>query len=127
MMQRMHLSGDVYKWQKPETFALVKEGVEVYKATRGDIDTAIPYYPLGEIPSFDDKWLCTAYKCTDCTRFIVWRLESDENSLTIPTDFAFENVKILYPSNNKCEIAKGDVNITVTLPEKNTAVFIELK
>ena len=126
-MQRMHLSGDVLKWKNEETRALVREGVEVYKATRGDIDSAIPFYPLGNIPSYDDKWLCTAYKCKDCTRLIVWRLESDEGSLKIPTDFAFENAKILYPSNIKCDIVKGDGNITVTLPEKNTAVFVELK
>ena len=126
MMQRMHLSGDVMKWDDA-TKALVKEGVAAYKATRADIDSAIPYYPLGEIPSYDDKWLCTAYKCADCTRLIVWRLEGDEASLTIPADFDFKNAKILYPSNSPCEIVKGDGNITVNLPEKNTAVFLELK
>ena len=127
MMQRMHLSGDVLKWKREETRALVREGVEVYKATRGDIDSAIPFYPLGSIPAYDDKWLCTAYKCKDCTRLIVWRLESDEDSLTIPADFAFDSVKILYPTSGKCTVAKGDGSITVTLPEKLTAVFIELK
>ena len=127
MMQRMHLAGDVYKWKNEKTFELVREGVRVYKATRADIDSAIPFYPLGEIPSFDDKWLCTAYKCKDCTRLIVWRLESDETSLIVPTDFAFENAKVLYPSNSKCNIVVCDGSVTVTLPEKNTAVFIELK
>lgn len=127
MMQRMHLAGDVFKWQKDETFALVKEGVAVYKATRADIATAIPFYPLGEIPSFDDQWLCTGYRCKDCTRFIIWRLESEETSLTIPTDFAYENVKILYPTNQNCQIDKGNTNITINLLDKNTAVFIELK
>lgn len=48
-MQRMHLSGDVFRWQNEETFELVKEGVAVYKATRSDIDSAIPFYPLGNI------------------------------------------------------------------------------
>jgi alpha-galactosidase len=126
MMQRMHLSGDVMKWDD-ETKALVKEGVAVYKATRADIDSAIPFYPLGEIPSYDDKWLCTGYKCKDCTRLIVWRLEGDEASLTIPTDFTFNGVKILYPTSGNCTVAKGDGVIIVKLPEKNTAVFLELK
>lgn len=126
MMQRMHLSGDIFNWSD-ETKALVKEGIEVYKATRSDIDTAIPFYPLGEIPAYTNKWLATGYKCKDCTRFTVWRLESDEDSLTIPTDFAFEDVKILYPSNNKCVIERNDGSITVKLPEKLTAVFIELR
>jgi alpha-galactosidase len=126
MMQRMHLSGDVMKWNE-ETKALVKEGVAAYKATRADIDSAIPYYPLGEIPSYDDKWLCTAYKCADCTRLIVWRLESDDDSIIIPINFAYDSVKILYPSNHKCEIEKGNGNITANLPEKLTAVFLELK
>jgi alpha-galactosidase len=125
MMQRMHLSGDVMKWSD-ETKALVKEGVEVYKATRGDIDSAIPFYPLGEIPSFDDKWLCTGYKCKDCTRLIVWRLESEDESLTIATDFIYDSVKILYPSNPKCAIERGEKEITVKLPEKLTAVLLEL-
>ena len=126
MMQRMHLSGDVMKWSE-ETKTLVREGVEVYKATRGDIDGSIPFYPLGNIPSYEDKWLCTGYKCKDCTRLIVWRLKGESDSLTIPTDFAFDSVKILYPSNHKCVIERGEGNITVTLPEKNTAVFFELK
>lgn len=126
MMQRMHLSGDVMKWDD-ETKALVREGVEVYKATRADIDSAIPFYPLGNIPSYEGKWLCTGYKCKDCTRLIVWRLEGESDSLTIPTDFAYENVKILYPSNHKCVIDRGEKSITVTLPENRTAVFLELK
>ena len=127
MMQRMHLSGDVLKWKREETRALVREGVEVYKATRGDIAGAIPFYPLGSIPAYDDKWLCTAYKCKDCTRIIVWRLESDDESLTIPCEFACDSVKILYPSSGKCTVANGDGNIAVTLPEKNTAVFVEVR
>ena len=125
MMQRMHLSGDVMKWSD-ETKALVKEGVRVYKQTRDDIDSAIPFYPLGDIPAYDDKWLCTGYKCKDCTRLIVWRLEGESDSLTIPTDFAFDSVKILYPSNHKYVIDRGEKSITVTLPENRTAVLVEL-
>jgi len=126
MMQRMHLSGDIVKWSDA-TKALVKEGVEIYKATRVDINTAIPFYPLGNIPAYDDKWLCTGYKCADCTRLIVWRLESEDESLTIPAEFAFDSVKILYPSNNKCSIEQGEGSIKVTLPERLTAVFVELR
>jgi alpha-galactosidase len=125
MMQRMHLSGDVFNWDDA-TKDLVKEAIEVYKATRKDIASAIPFYPLGDIPSYDDKWLCTGYKCTDCTRLIVWRLDSDNDSITIPVDFA-ERVEILYPSVNNYSLTLDGANIHLTLPEKNTAVFIELK
>ena len=124
MMQRIHLSGDVYRWSA-ETKAAVKEGIEVYKATRKDIASAIPFYPLGDIPSYDDKWLCTGYKCADCTRIIVWRLDSDNDSITIPVDFA-ERVEILYPSVNNFSLTLDGANIHLTLPEKNTAVFLEL-
>jgi alpha-galactosidase len=126
MMQRMHLSGDAMNWDDA-TKALAKEGVEVYKATRADINTAIPFYPLGTIPAYDDQWLCTAYRCRDCTRLLIWRLESDDECLTVPTDFAYESVKILYPSNSKCAIERGEGNIRLTLPEKRTAVFVELR
>ncbi|MBQ8408735.1 MAG: alpha-galactosidase [Clostridia bacterium] len=125
MMQRMHLSGDVFPWSE-KTKELVKEGIAVYKATRADISTAIPFYPLGEIPAFTDGWLCTGYKCKDCVRYIIWRLEDDCDTLTLPTDFEFEAIKILYPSNNKCIIDKLNGTISITLPEKMTAVFIEL-
>lgn len=125
MMQRMHLSGDVFNWDDA-TKALVKEGIEVYKATRKDIASAIPFYPLGDIPSYDDKWLCTGYKCADCARIIVWRLDSDNDSITIPVDFA-ERVEILYPSVNNYSLTLDGANIHLILPEKNTAVFLELK
>lgn len=126
MMQRIHLSGDVFNWSD-ETKVLVKNGIEVYKATRKDVSTAIPFYPLRDIPKYTDTWLCTGYRCEDCTRYIVWRLESEEEYFTIPTDFDFESAKILYPSNGNCVIAKENGKITVKLPEKLTAVFFELK
>lgn len=126
MMQRIHLSGDAFRWSEA-TKAAVKEGIEVYKATRGDIASAIPFYPLGEIPAYTDDWLCTGYRCKDCTRLIVWRLESDKECLTVPIDLTFEDAEILYPSNSKCRIEKCEGSIVVTLPDKLTAVFIELK
>ncbi|MBR2466946.1 MAG: alpha-galactosidase [Clostridia bacterium] len=125
LLQRIHLSGDIMNWSD-KTMDLVKEAVSVYKSIRADIPHGIPYYPLGTIPSYTDKWLVSAYKYTSCRRMTVCRLDSEEASVNIPADFDFSEAKVLYPSNNKCTIEKTDGAITVTLPEKYTSVLIEL-
>ncbi len=123
MLQRMNLSGEITGLNDKQ-FALVKEGVECYKKIRGDIKEFIPFYPLG-IPQYGDGWLCLGMKSKKRKLLAVWRMDSNDDKLEIPLKFDKES-KILYPSESKCEIGKKDKVLTVCLPDKYSAVIIEL-
>ena len=123
---RIHLSGEIFGWQDDKK-ALVKEAIDCYKATRDGISEAIPFYPLG-VPQYSDKNFCSAYRIGNDIRLAVWRLGSDLSELDIPIENAKNmSAKVLYPSNTKATVKMTDSGIKVTLPEDNSAVYIELK
>lgn len=124
LLQRIHLSGKVLELSE-DKLDLLKEGVACYKSYRDEISEAEPFYPLGRIPSYDEKWLCSAYRYPTCSRMTVWRLDADSDTLFVPT--ACDSVRILYPSNTKCTVTKEDGGINVKLPKPNTAVLLELR
>ncbi len=123
MPLRVHLSGEL-AFLSEEQLALVKEGVAVMKAIRKDTDSSIPFYPCG-LPTYTDKLFCAAYKCTDCVRIAAWRLDTDDDTLYVPTDA--KSVKVLYPSSFDGEASVTDGVAAITLPRPYTAVFIELR
>jgi hypothetical protein len=55
----------------------------------------------------------------------VWRMDSDENKLEIPLEIN-NDAKILYPAKSRCEIGKTGKSLTICLPDKYSAVIIEL-
>ena len=125
LLQRIHLSGGIMEWSD-EQRALVKEAVALYKTIRADIPTAIPFYPLG-IPKYTDQWLVSAYRCTDCVRMAVWRMDTDEEAVRIPLPKAQGRVRVLYPSAFDCSATYADGGVKVTLPRRFTAVVIEVR
>ncbi len=122
MLLRVHLSGEIAKLTE-EQLALVNEGIRVMKSIRADVSDAIPFYPCG-VPTYTDKLFAAAYRCADCTRIAVWRLGTDEDTLSIPVKCS--SVKVLYPSSfgGKAECV-GD-SLHVTMPRPNTAVIVEV-
>lgn len=124
MLQRMHLAGDIVNLTE-ENFALVKEGIECYKAIREDINDSLAFYPLG-IPKYGDGWLCLGFKGKNRTRIAVWRLNGEEKTIEIPLKFSCDTPKVCYPCKNKCSIEKTEKGISVTLLDKLSAVIIEL-
>ncbi len=125
MLQRIHLSGELHNLTE-EKFELVKEAVACYKKIRNDIPDAIPFYPIG-IPKHTDEWMCLAFKCKNCIRLAIWRMESDKESITVPFDFKIESIKKLYPSKVDYKAEKIDNGVKVTLPNKFCAVLFEVE
>ena len=119
---RIHLSGEIMKLNDRQ-FALVQEGVRCYKENRDAIEQSVCFYPAG-LPNYDDKIFCVGYKSPEKTYLSVWRLDSEEETLTVPVDGS--KAKVLYPSGGNCTVS-GDANsLSVTLPAQNSAAFIEL-
>ncbi|MBE7011630.1 MAG: alpha-galactosidase [Ruminococcaceae bacterium] len=123
MLQRMNLSGEIHLLDE-EQFALVKEGVDVYKRLRADIRRAVPFYPAG-LSKYGDEWLCLGLKTEDTKYISVWRMNSDCDYMDIPASYG--SAKILYPSGMGTKIDCENGKIRVSMPEKYTAVLIELK
>ncbi len=123
MLQRIHLSGGILNIDD-EAFALVKEGVAVYKQIRADIGVSVPFYPFGTFSEYTDKWRCVAFRCPDCIRITVWRLDSADDTLEI--QLAAKEAKVLYPSNSEGRVTVGETAISVMLPKKDTAILLEI-
>ncbi|MBQ2709852.1 MAG: alpha-galactosidase, partial [Clostridia bacterium] len=122
MLQRIHLSGGILHISD-ENFALVKEGVAVYKQLRADTGAAVPFYPLG-LSDYPDGWRAVAFRCPDCVRLNIWRIDGESDTLEIP--LAAKEAKVLYPSNTEGSITVGDT-LTVHLPKPNTALIVEVR
>ena len=123
MLQRMNLSGEIHLLDA-EQFALVKKGVEVYKEIRQDIKKMVPFYPYG-LSKYWDGWLCLGLKGDEKQYLSVWRMDGEENEITIPAEY--NDAKIIYPCDLGAEIDCGKNGIKVSLPEKYNAVLIKLK
>lgn len=90
----------------------------------GDIKEFIPFYPLG-VPKYGDGWLCLGMKSHKRKLIAVWRMDSNEDKLEIPLEFDTD-AKILYPVKSRGNIAKAGKSLSVLLPNKYSAVIIEL-
>ncbi|KAL4902072.1 hypothetical protein BDW74DRAFT_187047 [Aspergillus multicolor] len=55
LLGRVHLSGRL-DLLSPRQFGIVREGMNVYRAIRADLPTALPFWPLG-LPGWHDSWL----------------------------------------------------------------------
>jgi len=124
MLQRIHLSGEIHLLSDDQ-FALVKEGVECYKAVRGDISTGMPFYPMG-LPQYGDGWLCRGLKSEARVYLAVWRLDAQQDTVTIPLDMDASDARICYPACNTCKLEADAEGITLTMGATYSAVLIAL-
>lgn len=74
MMLRIHQSGHLAELST-ERFQYVKEALEYYKRIRGNLKTALPYWPLG-ISDYEDPWVSLGLKAQRGEYLAVWRRES---------------------------------------------------
>ncbi|KAL4874595.1 glycoside hydrolase superfamily [Aspergillus karnatakaensis] len=99
LLGRIHLSGrlDILS---PHQFGIIKEGMDVYRAIRGDLPTADAFWPLG-LPAWHDEWLALGLAAASGGRFYVavWRRGGGESvELPVPV-LKGKNVDVefLYP------------------------------
>jgi alpha-galactosidase len=82
LLWRIHQSGRIHEISS-ERFAMVKEGISLYKTIRKDIQRGLPYWPLG-LPRLGDDWAAFGLDCNSMSYLAVWRLGGKSKSLSIP-------------------------------------------
>lgn len=122
MLQRIHLSGDIISLSD-ENFNVIKSAIKCYKELRNDILTAIPFYPAG-IPEYGDEWICVAFRSSDKVKMALWRLNSENQTITVP--IKADKVSVLYPSDHECDAKLTDNGILVSLRQKYSAVILDI-
>lgn len=122
MLQRICLSGPITELSEAN-FALVKEGIRVYKQIRSDIPDAVPFYPLG-IPKIGDGIICVAFRYKQCIRMAVWCFNENSKRVEIPLECSA--AKLLYPLELSVETHKKEGGVAVKFPAAYTSAIIEI-
>lgn len=125
MLLRIHLSGQIYGFSDDQ-LAVVKEAIDCYKMIRNDISGSIPFYPLG-IPGYTDKWMCAAYRKESLVRMAIWKMNDDENSISIPFDSDVKNTSVIYPKDFDGQIVKKGKSVDLIMNEPFSAAVFEVQ
>lgn len=130
MMLRIHQSGHLAELST-ERFQYVKEALEYYKRIRGNLKTALPYWPLG-ISDYEDPWVSLGLKAQRGEYLAVWRRESQSQIKDLPLKHLKGKeitVSCAYPREGKCayEWHKEAGVLTVKLPERISARIFEIR
>jgi len=130
MLLRIHQSGQLMNLS-PKKLALVKEGIACYKSIRGNIKTALPFWPLG-LSHYSDSWVCLGLKTERKDYLAVWRRDSSSPEICLPvTHLKGKDVTVLliYPQSGSCQYQwnKNSACLSVSIPSKIGARLFELK
>lgn len=125
LLLRVHQSGHLAELSK-ERFALVREGIALYKTYRQKIPHLEPFWPL-EMPSFASPWLAFGLRNEQEAWLAVWRMESEQEAITLPIPFV-ETMTCIYPQaeQRRCQPVLQPQGVSVSLPEKMTARLFHL-
>ena len=124
---RIHLGGHLTELSR-ERFGLVREAIACYKEIRADIRSSVPYWPLG-LHSFDAGWLCFGLRSEARIYLSIIRRHDKRETLHIPMENSFSNVRLLYPRVTDGEVCFTDKEnriLQVNLPRQNMGCFVML-
>lgn len=122
ILVRIHQSGHLAEIS-PEGFDMVSEGISVYKQIRGDIKTALPFYPTG-MPHFSDDWFSFALDCEDKIYLAVWRLDGEDDTFEIPfKDISIKNAECIYPVSLETKYSYNENILSVSLKNRTARLF----
>ena len=124
LLNRIHQSGHLGELS-PERFALVKEGLDLYKTIRGDIRQGVPYWPMGFADN-EDRWLAGGLRCGDTVYLAVWRRGGDcEWEVDLESAFPGRKPKVecIYPRDhgNEFEYDPETESLVLCYPEETMA------
>ena len=122
MLTRVHLAGEVMKLNTAQ-MGEVKRAIECYKSLRGKISGFLPFYPLG-FNSYGAEWACVGYRTQSESYIAVWRMDGEKASVTLPIGNAAKVEKI-YPLQSKGGLTLSEKGVTVTLPDKYSALIFK--
>lgn len=131
LLLRIHQSGHLAEIAA-ERFALVAEGIAVYKRYRTRLPSGLPVWPIG-LPGFGDGWMAYGSADEEGLLLAVWRLESEEPVCVIPLPDSWKNteaqVTLLYPSEGPADWSwnREDGSLSVKLLTRDTARLFEVR
>ncbi|KUO15109.1 alpha-galactosidase [Streptomyces dysideae] len=128
LLGRIHLSGHLNR-MSGQQLALVRDAVDTYKAIRGDLARAVPFWPLG-LPGWTDEWLALGMRVPDGPSYVsVWRRDG-ESELRLPVRHLAGRraaAMVLHPSAPSAGAAIWDGDaLRVSLPHAPGALLIRL-
>lgn len=129
MLLRIHQSGHLANISR-ERFALVKEGIGLYKKIRSDIKECIPVWPTG-IPTFDSQWISYGMMLEKKMYVAVWRVGSSSRNFRVSLQEygkKVKEVKCVYPLELKCDFRwnSGNDSLSVELDVPYSARLFEI-
>ncbi|MBV8045037.1 glycoside hydrolase family 36 protein [Pluralibacter sp.] len=125
LLLRIHQSGHLAELDE-KRFALVKEGITLYKTFREKIPHLQPFWPLG-LPSFDSPWLAFGLRNAKEGWLAVWRMGSEQETraLLLPL---LDKITCVYPTfdSERCQpVIQGD-SVNITLRDAMTSRLFHL-
>ncbi|MEV7085999.1 glycoside hydrolase family 36 protein [Streptomyces sp. NPDC093085] len=141
LLGRIHLSGHL-DHMAPAQLALVQQAVAAYKRLRGDLPTAVPFWPLG-LPGWADPWLALGLRpggpavageappAGGTTTYLsLWRREGEAaRTLSVPhLAGRAVRVEILHPlaSPGRARWRAEGAELTVELPPAPACLLLGL-
>lgn len=131
LMGRVHLSGALHKLREQQ-LKLVKEGMDVYKSIRGDVNRSMPFWPLG-LPGWHDEWLAFGLEVEGGAYIAVWR-RGGARQCSLPIEKVGAGklwVEVLYPVGKGFPVEMAwdgeKKTLNVTLPDRVCARLLRLR
>ncbi|MFD5748855.1 alpha-galactosidase [Streptomyces sp. NPDC127033] len=135
LLGRIHLSGHLDHMTEPQ-LALVREAVATYKSLRGELATAVPFWPLG-LPGWTDAWVALGLRpggapaaSPGTTYLSLWRRDEEATrTLSVPHLAGVEaRVEILHPraSSGRARWRAERAELTVELPTAPACLLVAL-
>ncbi|GCB45647.1 alpha-galactosidase [Streptomyces sp. NL15-2K] len=127
LLGRIHLSGHLDRMSEHQ-LGLVRDAVGAYRAIRGDLGKAVPFWPLG-LPGWTDEWLALGMRVPGGPSYVsVWR-RGGEPELHLPMEGLGKDVRaeILHPSAPVAGSAAWDGDgLRVSLPRTPGVLLVRL-
>ncbi|MEH0529436.1 alpha-galactosidase [Streptomyces stelliscabiei] len=135
LLGRIHLSGHLDRMTEHQ-LGLVRDAVDTYKAIRGDLAHAVPFWPLG-LPGWTDEWLALGLRAPERggpAYVSVWRRGGAEE-VRLPVAHLAEpgtpvRVEILHPSTARTQAKvvwePGAGALRVTVPRAPGVLLLRL-
>ncbi|GAB2596092.1 hypothetical protein GCM10027168_31080 [Streptomyces capparidis] len=131
LLGRIHLSGRLDR-MSPGQLALVRDAVGTYRAIRGDLARAVPFWPLG-LPGWTDDWLALGLRVPGGASYVsVWRRGGHASRAALPMPHLAHArglaATVLHPAAPAGTAAWDPAlaALLVTLPRTPAAVLVRL-
>ncbi len=121
LLGRVHLASRI-QLLDAEKQALIREGMEVYRAIAEDKLTAMPYLPKG-YTAYGDSFVAAGLKTESRVYLAVWNL-SGERDVTLPLpEVKVKAAEVLYPQSLPTDFAWTEDSLTLHFTEDEQARF----